>query len=136
MQSVFNTSRDLENPNTIELHKMLFNPYSLWLEGGLDSAIGTASVTSLARADQYFSPELTEKLFSDPNDKPVEPAAAQQNVCGLDLVSLNIQRGRDHGLPAYTEWRKHCKLPSVDRWEDMAFAVDADSLATMRRIFM
>lgn len=50
-------------------------------------------------------------------------------------MSLNIQRGRDHGLPSYPEWRKHCKLPTVDRWEDMAFAVDADSLATMRRIF-
>lgn len=113
---------------------MLFNPFSLWVNGGVDDAIEAASVTSLARADQYFSPELTEKLFSDPNDK-VEPTATQQNVCGLDLVSLNIQRGRDHGLPAYTQWRKHCKLPTVDRWEDMAFAVDADSLATMRRIF-
>lgn len=114
---------------------MLFNPFSLWDGGGVDNAIETAALTSLARADQYFSPELTEKLFSDPNDKPVEPTQTQQGVCGLDLVSLNIQRGRDHGLPAYPEWRKHCKLPTVDRWEDMAFAVDADSLATMQRIF-
>lgn len=130
-----NTSRDLENPNTIALHKMLFNPYSLWLADGLDNAIGAASVTPLARSDQYFSTELTEKLFSDPNDK-VQPTMAQRNVCGLDLVSLNIQRGRDHGLPAYHEFRKHCGLPSVDTWEDMAFAVDADSLDTMKRIFV
>lgn len=132
---VMNTSRDLENPNTIALHKMLFNPYSLWLAEGLDNAIGAASVTPLARSDQYFSSELTEKLFTDPNDK-VQPTMAQRNVCGLDLVSLNIQRGRDHGLPAYHEFRKHCGLPSVETWEDMAFAVDADSLDTMKRIFV
>lgn len=130
-----NTSRDMDNPNTIALHKMLFNPYSLWQADGLDNAIGAASVTPLARSDPFFSTELTEKLFTDPNDK-VQPSVAQRNVCGLDLVSLNIQRGRDHGLPAYHEWRKHCGLPSVDTWEAMAFAVDADSLETMKRIFV
>lgn len=129
-----NTSRDLENPNTIALHKMLFNPYSLWLQDGLDNAIGGAAITPLAKADQYFTTELTENLFTDREDR-VQPTVTQRNVCGLDLVSLNIQRGRDHGLPAYPEWRRHCKLPSVDTWNDMAYAVDEDSLETMKRIF-
>lgn len=129
-----NTSRDLTNPNTIELHKMLFNPYSLYLADGLDNAIGGAVSTTLARSDQYFSTELTEKLFMDPNDE-VKPAVSQRNVCGLDLVSLNIQRGRDHGLPTYSEWRKHCRLPSTDTWADMAFAVDENSLESMKQIY-
>lgn len=130
-----NTSRDATNPNSIALHKMLFNPYSLYLADGLDNTIGGASITPLARSDQYFTTELTEKLFADPNDDEPTPTISRRNVCGLDLVSLNIQRGRDHGLPAYHEWRRHCRLPSVDTWDDMSLAVDEASLQSMKAIY-
>lgn len=134
-----NVTKNTNTTEAIELHTMLFNPYSLWGVGGLDSAINSAINTSLARSDQYFTTELTQKLFQDfGSNSSVNtsfPTKTKKRMPGLDLVSLNIQRGRDHGLPSYTEWRKYCALPTVDTWEDMQSAVSNDSYISMRSIF-
>ena len=39
--------------------------------------------------DRVMSPEVVDHLFEEPNMKR----------SGMDLAALNIQRGRDHGLP-------------------------------------
>ena len=43
---------------------------------------------------------------------------------GMDLVALNVQRGRDHGLPPYLEWRKICGLPKITSWKQLVSIVD------------
>ncbi|XP_053658081.1 chorion peroxidase [Anopheles marshallii] len=114
----------------IELHRMLFNPYSLYAQDGLDNALGGAISTALAKYDQYFSTELTEKLFEKADEHLLH-----NQPCGLDLVSLNIQRGRDHGLPAYPHWRKHCHLTSADSWSELEQIIDPQSFKQMKMIF-
>ena len=54
--------------------------------------------------------ELTENLFE------------AAHAVALDLAALNVQRGRDHGLPPYLEWRQWCGLDQdkVETWQQMA----------------
>ena len=41
------------------------------------------------------------------------------NGTGSDLIARNIQRGRDHGLPAYIEFRKLWETENVSDFEDL-----------------
>lgn len=119
-------SNDTSSEEYVELHKMLFNPFGLYDRHFLEKVVRGALNTSAERYDVYFSKEVTEKLFQD-NDKN-EP-------CGLDLVSLNIQRGRDHGLPGYPEWRVPCRLSDIWDFDDLEGVFDPESLKNVRNLY-
>lgn len=59
----------------------------------------------------------------------------QPKLCGLDLVSLNVQRGRDHGLPGYTKWRQHCGLEKPQEFDDLKEFMDSNSLSNIKAIY-
>lgn len=54
----------------------------------------------------------------------------QANEIALDLAALNIQRGRDHGLPGYNAWRTFCNLSAPNSIEGLQ---DHITNATVRR---
>lgn len=42
-----------------------------------------------------------------------------KNGYGIDLVAIDIQRSRDHGIPSFVEIRRKCKLsPEINSFDD------------------
>ncbi|XP_068119933.1 peroxidasin homolog isoform X2 [Hyperolius riggenbachi] len=93
----------------IPLHKTFFSPFRLLQEGGIDPILrGLFGIPGKMRVPtELLNLELTEKLF-----------AAVHSV-SLDLAAINIQRGRDHGIPPYNDYRVVCNLTSAQDFEDL-----------------
>ena len=81
---------------TVSLLEGFFNP-SIVQTYGLEPFLKGLSVQTQEAVDLKIIDNLRNFLFGDPT---------AEVVFGLDLASLNIQRGRDHGLPDYNSIRK------------------------------
>ncbi|KAJ8248883.1 hypothetical protein GJAV_G00228810 [Gymnothorax javanicus] len=103
----------------LPLHCSLFSSWRVVQEGGIDPILRGLlfSPAKLQSAGQMMVEELTERLFQ------------AQGWLPLDLAALNLQRGRDHGLPGYTAWRQLCNLSAPVTEEDLATVLGNHSLA-------
>ena len=54
---------------------------------------------------------------------------------GFDLFALNVQRGRDHGLAPYYQWRELCNLSVVNNWEDLELQIRPVSFNVLKKIY-
>ena len=53
----------------------------------------------------------------------------------MDMLSINIQRGRDNGVPPYINWRKICKLTPVSTWSDLENIMRPSSLHVLKNTY-
>jgi len=91
-----------------KLSEMLQQPYDLYKAGWADAYL-MGLINQVAQAlDDSVTQEVTNHLFQEPGKK-----------FGLDLAALNMQRGREHGIPSYNRWREWCGLSPMKNWDDM-----------------
>ncbi|KAJ8984680.1 hypothetical protein NQ317_015772 [Molorchus minor] len=110
--------------NNVTLHEELNNIENIWSFGSLDRLLlGLANQPS-QRRDEFICDELSNHLFQSP-DAPF----------GMDLTAINIQRGRDHGIPSYTAWRQPCGLSAIKNWKDLERIFNARSVANFRSLY-
>ncbi len=104
-----NNGRDVREE--IELKDAFFNP-SLLEETGIDSLLKYEASSQSQEIDLAVIDGLRNFLFGDPGQG------------GLDLVALNIQRGRDHGLSDYNSTRVAYGLTAVKSFADITSNVE------------
>lgn len=91
-----------------KLRHIFNNPASLYREGNYDGCIHSMINDPSQSLDNHFSEELTNHLFQDTNSS-----------FGMDLVTINIQRGRDHGIPGYNFFRQACGLSKIQSFRQL-----------------
>ncbi len=92
----------------INLRDGFFSP-DLIKDGGIDPILRGLSTQYAQKIDTMISDDLRNFLFGQPG------------AGGFDLASLNIQRGRDHGLPGYNDARVSLGFDRIDSFESDIF---------------
>uniref|UniRef100_A0ABM5EMT2 Myeloperoxidase-like n=1 Tax=Pogona vitticeps TaxID=103695 RepID=A0ABM5EMT2_9SAUR len=101
------------------LHLTFCASWRIVMEGGIDPLLRgfLTDDSKLMRQNQMMVKELQDRLFE------------QVEIMGLDLAALNLQRGRDHGLPGYNAWRRFCGLSAPSDEAELAAVMGNSELA-------
>ncbi len=109
-----------ETHDEVELRDAFFNP-SLLAETGIDSIVKYLASDPSREIDNGVVDEVRNFLFGQPG------------AGGFDLASLNVQRGRDHGLADYNATRVAYGLPAVTSFQQIT--KDADVQAALEKMY-
>ncbi|MCA9214383.1 MAG: peroxidase family protein [Planctomycetales bacterium] len=96
-----------------------FNPTILHSSEELDFILKGLSVQQMREVDTSLVDDLRNFLFGPPG------------AGGFDLLSLNLQRGRDHGLPDYNSVRAAYGLPERSFEEISSDPIIVDALVSL-----
>ncbi len=108
----------------LPLRDAFFNPLRITDEGGIEGVLRGLAAKGAQEIDPFVIDDVRNFLFGPPGSG------------GFDLASLNIQRGRDHGIADYNSLRVAYGLPAKSSFADItpdpnlqaAFAAAYDSV--------
>ncbi|XP_064466102.1 uncharacterized protein LOC135377535 [Ornithodoros turicata] len=115
--------RHSEEP--LQLRRGFFNSDMLYSANAVDKIMRGLLTSSMENIDNSITEEVTNHLFEDVH-KPFS---------GMDLVALNIQRARDHGIPGYNQYRVLCNLTRADNFSDLSKEVPQHLIQRLASIY-
>ncbi|KAE9416130.1 hypothetical protein Angca_007677 [Angiostrongylus cantonensis] len=83
------------------------NPGKLYEHRGIENILRTLMSMNITKPSLRMNDEIKSEFFKDNLD------------IGLDLVSIALKQGRDHGIHPYTVVRAHCGLGKVRSFREL-----------------
>ncbi|ROT74709.1 hypothetical protein C7M84_006771 [Penaeus vannamei] len=114
---------DFGDISSTETSSVFMNPFVVYMKGAVPQLTRGEVRQSAGDVDPFFTPQVAGKLFKG------------MNMFGLDLMSLNIQRGRDHGIASYTALRASCDLSSIHDFPDLSGIMDEDVIEILEDVY-
>jgi len=120
----FSSKTNGRSEKILNLREIFFKPKEMSTPGFLDGMVRGMTEQGSSLWDPSFIPDVRNHLFES------RPGSG-----GLDLVAVNIQRGRDHGIPGYNKYREICLGQKAKTWEDLSGSLSINHINQLRRIY-
>ncbi|XP_046684195.1 peroxidase-like isoform X3 [Homalodisca vitripennis] len=115
------------SPNLVSLPLHHFHrKETMHTDDHLDSLVRGLATQSAQTMDLHHSHRMQHRLFS--------VSSSAENL-GLDTFSLDIQRGRDHGLPSYNTFRAKCGIRRARDFGDLADTIPLATIMSLRMLY-
>lgn len=109
--------------STFMLKDKFFNMIDVWL-GQVNPVLRGMMVDSAKNIDPYAVTDLKDFLFFNPRTPAI-----------VDLLSININRGRDHGVPSYVYYVQLCHGHEIHSWKDFERLMPATKVKSLRKVY-
>ncbi|KAF5280247.1 hypothetical protein FQA39_LY18070 [Lamprigera yunnana] len=109
----------------ILLRDGFFKPDIILQPSMIDEVSRGLMSTPMETLDQFITGEVTNHLFED----------RKIPFSGVDLIALNIQRARDHGIPSYNNYRALCNLKRATSFDDLTREIPPEVIVRLKRIY-
>ena len=111
-------------PKVMNLKEVFFQPKEMKNPGFFDGLLRGLMDERAKAADSDFVDEIRNHLFEK-----------SDHSGGLDLVAINIQRGRDHGLPGFNKYREICSGSKATSWTDLRSSILPEHIDHLKRMY-
>lgn len=118
---LFDESRKINT--SLELRDNFNQPETIEKPNHLDSLIRGLATQRSQKSDLFYDNDLIQMLYRN------------NGQFGMDAVSLDIQRGRDHGLPGYNHYRKFCGLPAVKNFDGFLDVMSKSTVTKLKDLY-
>ncbi|KAJ8719042.1 hypothetical protein PYW07_016598 [Mythimna separata] len=118
------------------------------LDQDIELVDANKKMSSQRLMNNYFKPELVsqkgglEKILrgmisqkSQGLDFNYDDDLRHQWLGGLDVLAVDVQRGRDHGLPGYVQYRTLCGLPAVTSFQQLADFIPEETVDKLSKLY-
>jgi len=96
-----------QDNGSYDMHESFFNPDLITPAGKVDDLLRGLAFQEANEVDTQVIDDVRNMLFGPPGSG------------GLDLLAINIQRGRDHGIADYNTMRQDFGLTAFDSFDDI-----------------